>query len=104
MQNSLSAWGIALAACAPLLAVAQPGNTEPPKQSPQLSYQSTFADYKPWQATKPGNWKAMNDVVGNSGGHSMGMPTGGVSAPPTAASKPMTDHSGHQMHLPGGKK
>ena len=105
MKNNLPAWGFALAACVPFLAVAQPANTEPPKATPQLTYQSVFADYKPWQDTKPGNWKAMNDAVGKSGGHGMAMPIGAASAPAPAASKPaMTDHSGHQMPMPGAKK
>lgn len=105
MKINLPAWGFALAACAPLLAAAQPANTESPKPTPQLSYQSAFADYKPWQDTKPGNWKAMNAAVGKSGGHAMDMPMSGASAPAAAASKPaMTDHSGHQMPRAGSQK
>ncbi len=105
MKNNLRAVGVALAACAPLLALAQAASSTPPKNSPQLSYQSAFADYKPWQDSKLGDWKAMNDAVGKSGGHAMDMPMSGASAPAAAASKPaMSDHSGHQMPMAGGKK
>jgi len=114
MQNNLPAWGMALAACAPLLAVAQPVNTEPPKQSPQLSYQSAFADYKPYKDAPLGNWRELNDTVaGASGGasghagHSMGGMKG-MEMPPTPAapasgamqkSAPMHD----RHHMKGGK-
>jgi len=105
MKNKLPAWGIALAAYMPLLAVAQAAGSTPPKQSPQLSYPSAFADYKPWHDAKPGDWRAMNDAVAKSGGHALAMPMSGASAPAAAASKSATtDHSGHQMPMPGGKK
>lgn len=31
--------------------------------SDPLPYRSAFADYKPWQDTKPGDWRALNDAV-----------------------------------------
>jgi hypothetical protein len=108
-MNNLFSWiAPAVALCIPPVALAQPANPDPRKPgatAPRLQYRSAFADYKPWQDTKPGDWKAMNDAVGKSGGHSMGMPMGAASAPAPAASKPaMPDHSGHQMPMQGGKK
>ena len=98
----------AVALCIPPAALAQPANANPGKPgaaAPDLQYRSAFADYQPWQDTKPGDWKAMNDAVGKPGGHSMGMPMGAASAPAPSASKPaMPDHSGHQMHMQGGRK
>lgn len=100
----------ATALCVPLAALAQPAPSHPGKAgapASPLTYRSAFADYKPWQDAKPGDWKALNDAVGKSGGHSMSMPMGaGTASPPaSAASKPaMPGHGGHQMHMQGGKK
>jgi hypothetical protein len=99
MNTFFNGLASAMALCAPLAALAQP--------APPLTYRSAFADYKPWQDAKPGDWKALNDAVGKSGGHSMSMPMGaGTASPPaSAASKPaMPGHGGHQMHMQGGKK
>jgi hypothetical protein len=108
-MNNFFRWlAPAVALCISLAALAQPANTDPGKsgaREPRLQYRSAFADYKPWQDTKPGDWKAMNDAVGKSGGHSTGMPAGAASAPASSASKPaMPDHSGHPMHMQGGRK
>lgn len=101
MKNPLLAWGLALAACVPVLATAQAPKTEAPKSAPQLTYQSAFADYKPYDDAPPGDWRDLNaKVAGGSGGASghaahgmagmkdmkgMGMP----SAPAAPASAPM---------------
>ena len=98
MKNNLLALGAALAACAPLLAAAQAARPEPPKATPQLTYQSAFADYKPYKEAPLANWRALNDAVagapgGASGhaGHSMGgiKGMGMPSAPAASASAPM---------------
>lgn len=108
MKTLLTSLALAAALGIPLVAPAQTSGTQPvtaAASGPPLRYQSAFADYKPWQDTKPGDWKAMNDAVGKSGGHSMSMPMGSASAPAPAASKPaMSDHSGHQMPMKGDKK
>lgn len=110
-MNSFLNWLVpAVALCVPLAALAQPATSVPGKGgalAAPLTYRSAFADYKPWQDSQPGDWKAMNDAVGKSGGHSMSMPMGeGSASPPaTAASKPgMTSHSGHETHMQGGTK
>ena len=93
MQNKLPAWGVALATCAPFLAAAQPYKIEPPKTTPQLTYKSAFADYKPYQDAPLANWRELNDKVagvpgGASGhaGHSMGGMKGMEMVPKPAAS------------------
>lgn len=99
--------------CVPWLALGQAGRADPAAtsaSSPALRYQSAFADYKPWQDAKPGDWRELNDklgeqAAGGSGhaGHAMpGTPAAG-SAPSPAASKPaMPTHGAHRMH--GGKQ
>lgn len=117
MKNNLQAWGLALAACVPLLATAQAAKTEPPNApAPQLTYQSAFADYKPYKDAPPADWRALNDTVasapgGASGhaGHSMGGMKGmEMPAAPRPASAPMPMkpmpkpmHDGH--HKKGGQ-
>lgn len=102
----------AAALCLPLLALGQTGRADPatPKASaPALRYQSAFADYKPWQDTKPGDWRALNDGLrtqaaggGGHAGHAMpGMPAA-ASAPAASASKPALPHGAHHPH--GGKQ
>jgi hypothetical protein len=121
VKNNLLAGAVALAACAPVLALAQDAKTVSPKASPQLTYQSAFADYKPYQDAPPGNWRALNELVsGGTGdaaghaGHGMGGMKGwekpaAASAPATSAPsnsmpmkhmKPMPMHGGHPQ---GGK-
>jgi hypothetical protein len=71
-------------------------------------YRSAFADYKPWQDVRPGDWRALNDALkgGSMAGMAMpgdGLPTAAAPpsaaahghAPPGAASTPM--HAGHAM-------
>ena len=79
MKSNLLAWGVALAACAPLLATAQEAKTEQPKATAQLTYRSAFADYKPYRDAPLANWRELNATVagapdGASGhaGHGMG--------------------------------
>ena len=114
------AWGLALAACVPLLATAQAAKTEPPKAAPQLTYQSAFADYKPYKDAALANWREVNATVagapdGTSGhaGHSMngmngmkGMEVPAASATAASAPMPMKPmampmHDGH--HKKGAK-
>ena len=108
-MNNLLRWlAPAMALCLPLATLAQPATLDPGKPdttAPRLRYRSACADYKLWQDIKPGDGKAMNDAVGKSGGRFLGMPLGAASAPaPTASNPAMTDHSGHQVPMQGGKK
>ena len=115
MKTLLTSLALAAALGMPLVAPAQTSGTQPVTAAASgspLRYQSAFADYKPYQDVKSGDWKAMNDAAGKSGGHSMAMPMsmpmGGASAPSpsaSAASTPaMPGHGGHQMPKQGGKK
>jgi hypothetical protein len=99
------------ALCLPLLALAQAGRPDPADAkapASALRYPSAFADYKPWQETKPGDWRAVNDNVRQAGskggghaGHQMSpAPPAAASAP--AAKSPAPAHSGHPTH--GGKQ
>ena len=94
-----------LALCAPLLALAQVGGGDPADArapAPPLRYQSAFADYKPWQDTKAGDWRALNDALWNTGaggghaGHAMPPPPVAAPAPGPKASAP--SQGGHHMH------
>jgi len=105
MKNVLS--GLAL--CVPLAALAQasaPAAAPSTASAPGLRYQSVFADYKPWQDIKPGDWRQLNDNVapkdGKSGGHAGHAMPSAASAPAPGASKPMPGHGAHHMH--GGKR
>jgi hypothetical protein len=111
MNNILSRLAPAVALCLPLLAVAQAGRPDPadPKAAaPALRYQSAFADYKPWQDTKPGDWRAVNDIVRDAAAKGSGhagdaMPADTpASAPPKAAAPAMPGDGGHHKH--GGKQ
>lgn len=113
----------ALALGLPLLVGAQglaaPADAKAPAAS--ITYQSAFADYKPYRDVQPGDWKALNDTVrdGGDGQTSMGsmnmrhdmaapMPMGGAHSMPRkksedkpSSSAPMQMHGDHAM--PGGK-
>lgn len=76
---------------------------DPAAAAPALRHASAFADYKPWQEIRPGNWRQLNDqlvapAAGRAGGHgSHAMP-----APPQgAAAHPPPAPAGHPMH--GGR-
>jgi hypothetical protein len=91
----------------PLLALAQTARPDPADAkaaAPPLRYQSAFADYKPWQDAKPGDWRAVNDNVrdagakgGAHGGHAS-PPAPAASAPAAKASAPAPAHGGHHPH------
>lgn len=95
-----------------LLASAHAEGSAParPAAGDPLHYHSAFADYKPWQDTGPGDWRALNDAVKDSSTAGMDMPgmhdmgtMKGMSGPPghdgslPAASPPA--HAGHR-HAP----
>jgi hypothetical protein len=99
------------ALCLPLLALAQAGRPDPADAkapAPALRYRSAFADYKPWQESKPGDWRAVNDNVRQAGAKSNGHAGHQMSpAPPSAASAPSAKpaapaHGGQPTH--GGKQ
>ena len=119
MKNPLLTWAVVLAACVPLLATAQAPKTEAPKSAQQLTYQSAFADYKPYADAPPGDWRDLNNkVAGGSGGasghaaHGMegmkGMakssaPAASASAPMQMKSKPMPMPMHDSHHGKGDK-
>ena len=111
MNSFLPALAAMAALCLPLLALAQAGRLDPadPKApAPALRYPSAFADYKPWQETKPGDWRAVNDNVRqggpNSGGHAghQMSPTAPAAASAPAAPSPAPPRGAHPPH--GGKR
>jgi hypothetical protein len=99
------------ALCLPVLALGQAGRPDPSDAkaaAPALRYRSAFADYKPWQQTRPGDWRAANDNVrqagAKSGGHA-GHPMSAASAAAAsvpAPSSPARDHGSHPTH--GGRR
>ena len=63
MNNLLRRLAPALALCLSLVALAQPASVDPAQpgaSAAQLKYRSAFADYRPWQGIKPGDWRALN--------------------------------------------
>ena len=111
MNNHSYRLSPAMALCLPLLASAQAGYadpTDPKAPAAPLRYTSAFADYKPWQDIKPGDWRVVNDNVRNpaakaaSHGQSSSAPAVAAPAPGPKASTPaMPGHGGHQM--PGSR-
>lgn len=113
MKNHFSRLAPAAALCLPLLAMAQAGRSDPADAktpAPALRYQSAFADYKPWQDAKPGDWRALNEALrdpGAAGGHAghatPSAPVPAASAPAPKASQPtMPAHGHHHQH--GGQR
>lgn len=99
----------AMALSLPLLAIAQQSATpaDPPKApAATLPYHSAFADYKPWQDIKPGNWRQLNDALNAGAGHAgHGAPQPAAARPAPAASAAMPRHHGHHHgHQPQGAK
>jgi hypothetical protein len=110
MNNLLRRLAPALALCLPLVALAQPASVDPAQPSASaapVKYRSAFADYRPWQDIKPGDWRALNDGLKGSGmsGHNMSAPApakAAASAPAATASAPAkSGHGGHPMR--GGR-
>jgi hypothetical protein len=114
-MNNLFHWLVPAAVlCAPMLAYAQGGRADPADtktSAPALRYHSAFADYKAWQDTKPGDWRALNDSLNAQGGSGHGshaghsghaMPTA-ASAPVPGASKPAMPAQG-EHHKHGSKR
>ena len=96
----------ALALSLPLLVRAQDEPTDPKSSAQPLRYASAFSDYKPWQETKRGDWRQLNDNVRpatkDGQGHRHGGPGATPSAPsPSASSLASPTHRGHHVH--GGK-
>lgn len=92
MKKIFLAGGVALLACLPGLLPVQAAPNEALKPAPQLTYRSTFADYKPYKDEPPADWRKVNEAVapaqgGASGhaGHSMGGMKGMASPPPAVA-------------------
>ena len=84
MKNNLLAWAIALSACAPFSASAQPTKTESSTAPAQLTYRSAFADYKPYKEAPLADWREVNAAVARAPGGASG-------------------HAGHDMGAMGAK-
>jgi len=86
----------AMALALPLLANAQSSAdpADPRAPAAPLRYQSAFADYRPWQAIKPGNWRQLNDNL-------VGQSTAPAPSPAPVASTPPAHDRHHHQH--GGK-
>jgi hypothetical protein len=106
----------AVALCLPLLAAAQTSRSDPADArapAPALRYSSAFADYKPWQDIKTGDWRAVNDQVRDAAsGAAQGGPHAGHASPapaPIAAPAPAAKASAPTMpghgrhHMPGSR-
>ena len=112
MTTHLKTSAGALALCLPLLALAQPqvgdASSSGSAEAQQLSYQSAFADYKPWVDIKPADWRTVNDTVGGTapaiGSHAdRGAATAPAAPPPAASTAPVHPRGGgHRSH--GGAK
>lgn len=102
MNNFFKGLVPAVALSLPLLAGAESsveaGRTKPSTQPPP--FQSAFADYKPWQDIKPGNWRQLNDALwpatGGASEHA-----GHVGAPPSQSAPPMAPKSSVPATTPG---
>ncbi len=117
MNIHFPVWAGALALSLPLLTSAQSATPDPASStlaSPALRFVSTFADYKPWQETAPGDWRAANDALlkvpaNGQAGHGSPAPTGrpaSIPAAPAAKSSPgnPTVPNGHTDHGSHGVK
>lgn len=93
-----SLWAVAQTTQSESAVISPPVRTSAPAQ--ELNYQSAFADYKPYQDLKPGDWRAANDTVGKTAGDHSGRATGMTSQHPPPA--PPSAHTGH--HMDGGQK
>lgn len=106
MNKLFSRLAPAAVLCLPLLALAQAGRSDPADAkapAPALRYPSAFADYRPWQDVKPGDWRALNDALadtGAGGGHAGHAMPPAPAAPAPKASQP----AAHGSHHPQGKK
>jgi hypothetical protein len=100
MKNYVKTLARALVLCLPPWIAAQAadgGQAEPTTPSPGLRYESAFADYRPYQDIKPGDWRAINAAVSKPPvGHAMG------SSAPQTPSPAGSGHGGHSMR--GDKK
>lgn len=105
-----SSWLVTAACLAlPLAAVAQADTAGPRPPGPAPKYESAFADYKPWQDVRPGNWRALNDAVrGTPAGHAddgaapkdatAPAPASPAARPPAPAAGPGAAHHMQEGH------
>ncbi|HET9643702.1 MAG TPA: hypothetical protein VFP68_10180 [Burkholderiaceae bacterium] len=113
MNNFFQWLAAATALGLPLLATAQPpSDPADGKPASPLRYPSAFADYKPWQDIRPGDWRQLNDNLrpapgGDGHAGDRAAPTAAhaadvaASAPATSAPAVPTHQGGH-MH--GGQR
>ena len=97
-----------MALCLPLLALAQasrPDPADPKVAAPVLRYQSAFADYKPWQDIKPGDWRELNENVAPKANRAAAGHSGHSAAPTAPGGKTSAPAApGPRQHMHGGQQ
>ncbi len=95
IQRVAPVLALCLAALGPDATAAQAEASAP------LSYRSAFADYKPWQDTRLGDWRALNDAVKGDSMSAMDMSgMKGTGDTNSMANMPATNGmSGHGMPM-----
>jgi hypothetical protein len=93
--------GACLAATASV-AAAVPPQAQPAGRTPEITYRSAFADYRPFREEPISNWRALNDEVGETGGHA-GIMRGtneaaGEQRPATPSGKPVKSAPAPDAH------
>ena len=95
MKTNPPTWGVAFAACLPLLAIAQTAKTASLMAAPPLTYQSAFADYKTYKDAALADWREVNATVAGAPGGHVGHNMGGMkgmempATPAASAGAPM---------------
>lgn len=89
---------------APGVLAQPPGAHDEGLPAPALRYRSAFADYRPWQDIKPGNWRQLNDDLaqgsqaGSHAGHALAAPPATVVGKPVPSADPIPHGGGRHQH------
>jgi len=97
MKNTFPLWAVAVAACLPVPGIAQTAKVDAQGSTPQLSYQSAFADYKPYRDIPLANWRAVNDALA-SGVQGMGSTSTPMADSPAKPEPTKPVQEDHQLH------
>lgn len=110
MKNT-SCWLVTATCLAlPVAAGAQPDPADPGTAAAALRYESAFSDYRPWQETPPGDWRAINDALrkepvdhaGHGAAPAPGAPAAPAATPAPPRQAPVPGQGAHPMH--GGEE
>lgn len=89
MPKYLSGLAPALALCLPLPGLAQdragPAPVSAAASAPAPAHRSAFADYRPYREVAPGDWRRLNDIVGQA---ALKPAASGTAAPAGAGARP----------------